>query len=58
MVLPFIAQGVVLNIFQDNALTPDGRYHFAKMCSQDSRKINTVVSLPCPDLSFLLESWR
>ena len=54
MVLPLIAQGMVLNIFQDNALSPDGRNHFAEMCSQDSRKIHTVVPLPCPDFELFV----
>ena len=49
-----IAQGVVLNIFQDNVLTPDLRNHFAKMCSQRSRKIHTVVPLPCPDFELFV----
>jgi len=33
---------------------PDGRNHFAKMCSQDSRKIHTVVPLPCPDFELFV----
>ena len=58
MVLPLIAQGVVLNIFQDNALTPDGRNHLRKCAARTAGRYTPLSLCHAQILSFLLESWR